>query len=195
MTVGTPDGHGRKPDDPTTNVLDLVRAAMQRQDDLRNLVTAHGGEMLALVERHAGRMADLRADYDSKLREAESARIDAIRSVDVGAVQRAAEVQQDQANTLAGQVATTADAFRASLTAALVPIQNSIDDLRRAQYEAQGQKTQVVETRDTGADVRATAAVAAAEAQAKAMQLRATLTIVIAAAGAVIAFLAYAFKK
>lgn len=110
--------------DPTANVLDLVEAAIRRQDDLRQLEAAHTREM----------------------RLAEAARIDAIRAVDVAAVQRASEVANQQAATLALQVSTTADAFRAALVAALEPIQKRIDDLSRAQYEAQGQKTQVVES-------------------------------------------------
>jgi hypothetical protein len=129
--------------DPTENVKLLVEAANKRQDDLREITA-----------RHLSDQAELRAGYEDKLRRAESERIDAIRAVDVSAVNRAAEVQATQANTLAGQVATTADAFRASLAAALAPIQASIEDLRRAQYEAQGQKTQVVETRDVRAESR-----------------------------------------
>jgi hypothetical protein len=132
--------------DPTTNVISLVEAAMKRQDDLRNLEA-----------RHVGELAELRAHYDQKLREAETARIDAIRAVDVGAVNRAAEVAATQANTLAAQVATSAETLRTqvaaaataattALAAALEPIQKDIADLRRAQYEAQGQKTQVVES-------------------------------------------------
>lgn len=122
--------------DPTENVKVLVDAAMQRQDDLREMESEHVRELMARDR-----------EFATAMRKAETERIDAIRAVDVGAVQRAAEVQATQAATLAGQVATTADAFRASLAAALAPIQASIEDLRRAQYEAQGQKTQVVEAR------------------------------------------------
>jgi hypothetical protein len=139
------------PFDPTQNVLNLVQAAMQRQDDLRDLESRNVRELL-----------DLRAVYDERLDRAESARIDAIRAVDVGAVQRAAEVQAAQQQALAAQVATTADAFRASLAAALSPIQASIEDLRRAQYETQGQKQQVVETRsDTRLNLGAAVGVSA----------------------------------
>ena len=137
--------------DPTANVLNLVREAINRQDDLRDLTATHLREM-----------ADLRASYEDKLRRAESDRIDAIRAVDAAAVQRAAEVQAAQQQALAAQVATTADAFRASLAAALAPITTSVDDLRskdiadlrRAQYETQGQKSQVIETRDVRAEGR-----------------------------------------
>jgi hypothetical protein len=129
--------------DPTKNVESLVEAAMQRQDDLREMESAHVRELLERDKSHA-----------QQLRAAESARIDAIREVDVGAVQRAAEVQLAQQQALAAQVVATADAFRASLAAALAPITTAIEDLRKAQYETQGQKQQVVETRDVRGDAR-----------------------------------------
>ena len=126
--------------DPTANVLALVEAAVKRLDDLR----AADKEM-----------ADLRERYDKELRSAESARIDAIRAVDVGAVNRAAEVSADLAATLANQVAVTATAFETKLASVLEPINTAIQDLRRAQYEAQGQKTQVVEQRGLNAQTLA----------------------------------------
>lgn len=140
------DKAGNAAVDPTKNVLDLVSAAIARQDDLRDV-----------TEKYTEKIASLRAYYDDKLREAESKRIDAIRAVDVGNVQRAAEVQATQAATLAAQVTASAEALRTqviaastaatiALNAALDPIQKRIDDLTRAQYEAQGQKTQVVES-------------------------------------------------
>lgn len=133
--------------DPTQNVLDLVAAAIQRQDDLR------GAEA-----RHLREVGEIRAHYTSELRRAETARIDAIRAVDVGAVNRAAEVAALQATTLAGQVAQSAETLRTqvaaaataatvALAAALEPIQKDIADLRRAQYEAQGKGAQVGESR------------------------------------------------
>jgi hypothetical protein len=148
------DRYGAPVSDPTKNVLDLVSAAIQRQDDLR-----------AQESKHLRELADLRAHYDARLREAETARIDAIRAVDVGAVNRAAEVSAAQAQTLATQVTVSAETLRTqvaaaataastALSAALEPIQKDIADLRRAQYEAQGQKTQVVETRDTNTATR-----------------------------------------
>jgi hypothetical protein len=129
--------------DPTANVISLVDAAMKRQDDLREQDSEHVRELI-----------EVRAQYDEKLRAAEADRINAIQTRSDLTVQRAAEVQAAQAQTLATQVATTADAFRASLAAALAPLQASIEDLRRAQYEAQGQKAQVVETRDVRNDQR-----------------------------------------
>ena len=134
-------------DDPTKNVLDLVNAAIKRQDDLRDG-----------ADRHAREIAALYAAHGAEMRKAESARIDAIRAVDVGAVNRAAEVSAQQASTLAVQVATSAETLRTqvaaaataatvALAAALEPIQKDIADLRRAQYEAQGVKANVGETR------------------------------------------------
>jgi hypothetical protein len=138
--------------DPSTNVLDLVEAAIKRQDDLRDAEGSHLREV-----------ADLRATYATELRRAETQRIDAIRAVDVGAVQRAAEVAATQATALAAQVAAAAEAMRTqvaaaatastvALAAALEPIQKDIQDLRRAQYEAQGVKAQTVEGRNVMSD-------------------------------------------
>lgn len=129
------DASGNPVVDPTQNVLQLVEAAIKRQDDLRETEARHMREIISI-----------RADYDQKLREAESDRIDAIRAVDVGAVQRATEVASVVAETLRTQVATTASAAATGLSAALEPIIKDIADLRRAQYEAQGVKAQTVET-------------------------------------------------
>ena len=151
--------------DPSRNVLDLVAAAIARQDDLRKMESGYLAQISTIREEHARYIAELRAEYVRELREAETARIDAIRAVDVGAVNRAAEVSATQAATLATQVATSAEALRGqveaarqqtatALAAALEPIQKDIQDLRRAQYEAQGQKTQVVETREVQTGTR-----------------------------------------
>lgn len=155
-----PRGRGRSPGpavdafgaiavDPTANVIALVKAGEKRADDLRLSEIRHRTEIDAI-----------RADYDAKLRVAESSRIDAIRAVDVGAVNRAAEVSAAQALTLATQVATSAETLRTqvaaaaqastvALAAALEPIQKDIADLRRVQYEQQGQKSAVIESKST----------------------------------------------
>jgi hypothetical protein len=133
------DSEGRPVIDPTQNVLDLVQAAIQRQDDLREM---------------SEKMAELRAQHSQEMRRAEADRLNAIREVDVGAVQRAAEVQLAQATALATQTATLAETLRAGQAQALVPLQAAIDELRRAQYEAQGGRAQVVETRAGVGDSR-----------------------------------------
>lgn len=157
---GTAQGGVRiSENDPTSNVVALVNAAIQRQDDLREMQT-----------RHLMDIGDLRSQHAMDLRIAEAKRIDAIRDTDVGAVNRATEVASVTAATLADQVAVSAETLRnqvsaaadaqaIALTAALEPIQLAIADLRRAQYEAQGIRTQVSEHVD---DTRSSLALATA---------------------------------
>jgi hypothetical protein len=144
------DKHNDAVVDPTANVRDLVTAEKERADDLRELDA-----------RWRDRLDEIRAEHAKEMDRKESERIDAIRSVDVGNVQRAAEVQATQATTLAAQVAASAEALRAQLAATasafdvklaavIDPIQKRIDDLTRVQFQAEGQKTQVVETRERG---------------------------------------------
>jgi len=153
----------RRGADPTANVTAVLNAAIQRQDDLRKAES-----------RHVREVAELRASHSADLREAESHRIDPIRAVDVGAVNRAAEVSTTVAQTLASQVANSAEALRVqveatktaaaqaveatrvaaatALSAALEPIIGDVQDLRKTQYEQAGGKAQVVEARDATAD-------------------------------------------
>lgn len=167
------DSGGNPVVDPTANVRELVEAAIKRQDDLRDAALRREDDLRDQESRHVREITELRADYQRQLRQAETERIDAIRAVDVGAVNRAAEVQAIQAATLAKQVADSAEAMRVqvaatatastvALGAALDPIKNDIADLRRAQYEAQGQKAQVVEHRDGGSPARAWLGIAVA---------------------------------
>ena len=128
----------RRIPDPTRNVADLVEAAITRQDDLREAESGHVREIMVL-----------RDNFSEKLREAETGRIDAIRAVDVAAVQRAAEVAAEAVQTLAAQVPITAEAVRTALAATVAPILSDIQALRQAQYEQQGQKAAVV---DSGAN-------------------------------------------
>jgi hypothetical protein len=114
-------------------------------------------------------MNAMRTMYEGLLREAEAKRIDAIRAVDVGAVNRAAEVSAAQAATLATQVTVSAETLRnqvaaaasaqtIALNAALDPIQKAIDDLRRTQFQQAGEqagaRAQIAESRSAGADNR-----------------------------------------
>jgi hypothetical protein len=178
--------------DPTQNVLDLVAAAIERQDDLRAAESRHIRELATVRAEYDGRLAGLRAEFDAqmragdqdkstlrasyeeKLRTQESERINAIRAVDVGAVTRAAEVSATQAATLATQQQASADALRGqveqariatadALAQALAPITKSIEDLRAAQYQQQGEKSSKVET---GTETRDAIAIEAARIQA-----------------------------
>jgi hypothetical protein len=131
--------------DPTANVLAVIQSANRRQDDLR--------EMSQMYE---AKIADLRASHATDISEKETARIDAIRAVDTGAVTRAAEVAAAQAATLQVQVVTTAEAARVALAAALEPIQKDIAELRKTQYEQQGQRAQQAEGKTDKRDYNAT---------------------------------------
>jgi hypothetical protein len=142
------DARGVPVRDPSTNVMDVVDAAVERLDDLRISALERVSDAVIHVEK----MAALRASYDDKLRVAEAARIDAIRAVDVSAVAQAAQVAETRATTLANQVqqsaetvrtlvATTATAATSALAAALDPMQKDIAELRKLQYEQAGQKS------------------------------------------------------
>jgi len=163
------DALGRPALDPTENVKDLMKAAIERiddllgaavkrNDDLREMESRHYRELMELQANHQSDEATLRGYFGEQLRLAEAKRIDAIRTVDVAAVQQAAQVASLQATTLAStltqtaetlrvQVQVTAAAAQTAVDAVVTPMKAAIEDLRRAQYEAQGQKTQVVESR------------------------------------------------
>jgi hypothetical protein len=156
------DRHNEAVVDPTANVLDLVEAAVKRIDDLRESEIRRLDALREAGERHFTEMTRTRSHFENQLRLAETQRIDAIRAVDVAAVIQQASAAETRATALAAQVAASAEAMRnqvqaaaqaaaTALAAALEPIIKDIADLRRAQYEAQGQKTQVVETRAIGA--------------------------------------------
>lgn len=173
------DAFGQRSFDPSENVKELVRAENRRQDDLREAESFHRQSLAAAESRHvreilalrtelgnkdsqaADAMAAMRERHATELRIAEAQRIDAIREVDVKAVQQAAEVQATQAGTLAATVADSAEAMRVQMTQAteaatqrlsqaVEPIQQAIESLRRSQYEAQGQKTEVSEGQARG---------------------------------------------
>ena len=141
-TIG-PNGNGR---DPSDNVLDLVNAAIARVDDLRESETRHQAEVARLLTERVESMMT-----------AESHRIDAIRAVDVDAVQKAAAAMATQANNLATQQVQTAEALRTQvsdtqtlsetrLAAALSPIVRDVVELQKRAWETAGGKTQIVET-------------------------------------------------
>jgi hypothetical protein len=111
-----------------------------------------------MATEHIKEMAKLRASHEMELRRAEAARLDAIRRVDVGAVNRAAEVASTQASTLATQVATVAEAMRAQVSAAatastmalataLDPIKKDVSELRQIQFQQQGERQSKTEDR------------------------------------------------
>jgi hypothetical protein len=158
-------------------VLDLVGAAIRRQDDLRISEADHLREIM-----------NLRSSYEEKLRTQEAARLDAIRAVDVANVESARQVAEARANTLATQQQASADALRnqveqARITTAdalaqtVAPLQKAIEDLRQAQYQQQGEKSSKVETSTDGRD-----ALALRQAEIQASQARMQMYALIIAA-------------
>ncbi|MFA4834892.1 MAG: hypothetical protein WC749_02305 [Dehalococcoidia bacterium] len=124
--------------DPTANVLDLVKEAVKRLDDLREAETRRANEML---KTHFA--------YTQQLSEAEAKRIDAIRAVDVAAVATASEKTAEQAVVLANQVATSAEALRNLVASNAILVAQQLQQittqlterlaiLERAQYESKG---------------------------------------------------------
>lgn len=175
------DSNGGKVVDPTKNVLDLVLAAVtrlndlmarleQRQDDLRDAAGKLSQAKLDAAEKmdqlryervqDAARAisdkleseAKLRSDYDLKLREAESKRIDAIRLVDVNAVSEDRRRTGEQAVALATQVSQSADTVRAlvastktstdlSVSQVTQALSQRITTLEQAGYQQAGKQT------------------------------------------------------
>lgn len=155
--------------DPTKNVLDLVDASVRRINDLMelqvkrfndlsNLDSADTRGLLALQMAHTKEIADLRAENQIRVEQKESQRIDANREVDMAANLSDRAAADVRANTLAATVANSAEAMRAQVAVAasaasdnldrrLDPIQKSIEEIRRFQYEAQGGHAQTVETK------------------------------------------------
>ncbi len=154
------DARGQAVLDPTKNVLDLVNAAVIRLNDLRDLDAKYSEKLRTQADAHIHEIMAMRDRFETTIRVQESARIDAIRAVDVAAVARQAEVQATQAATLAaavatsaetlrGQVAATAGAAAVNLATSLEPITTSIAALQRSQYELQGQAANKQESKGT----------------------------------------------
>jgi hypothetical protein len=150
--------------DPSPNVFDLVEAAIQRQDDLRIADSQHIREMASIraeydrqlreADRHE---AAVRSGFEEKLSAKETARLDAIRAVDVANVESARQVAEARATTLQTQQQASADALRNQVEQARIttadalesrvgPLLTALEDLRRTQYQQQGEKSSRVET-------------------------------------------------
>ena len=130
------DASGQTVVDPTRNVRELVDLNVKRLDDLR-----------VMESRYLREIMEIRTENQEKLSLAETARINAIRAVDVGAAAILAGQVAASAEALRGQVEAARQQTAVGLAAALEPIQKDIQDLRRAQYEAQGVKANVTDRR------------------------------------------------
>jgi len=158
-TVANAAREAAEKDDPTVNVLALVRSTADRQDDLRTMSDGYRYQLTTKTEHFQEKFADLRAHYDNMLRTAESDRLNAIRLVDTGNVARATAEADQRASTLAGQVAAAADAVRTTLeaartqaadtlSAAVDPLKVDIADLRRVQYQQAGERASQTEIKN-----------------------------------------------
>ena len=162
------------PVDPSSNVMAFLGDAVDRLDDLRDLSQAHGREILdqrtdaaadlrEMDSYHTRTIDTLRAEHAAELRDKESKRLDAIlTNVSETAVATAAAAE-NRATTLANTVTTSADAMRNQVASAAQaandnldrrfgPIQASIEEIRKFQFETQGGKAGKVEVRADVAD-------------------------------------------
>jgi hypothetical protein len=99
--------------DPTANVLQLVAAAMTRQDDLRNAEARRQDDLIELEREHRKEIRELEAKYRDAQSTAESRRLDALLSAQNAAVAIAAARAESTASALAERVDTAAKTLAA----------------------------------------------------------------------------------
>lgn len=148
--------------DPTTNVLTLVAAAMQRQDDLREAESRRRDSLAEQRDHFAHEIRILDNEAQKALAQAESRRIDAVtiaesRRIDalLAAQQSAvalattraeltagalAERVDTSAKTLAASVDTTAKALAQTFDVTVKALAERIVPLEQARYEQAGSK-------------------------------------------------------
>lgn len=147
------DAHGHIALDPTVNVRDLVDSAVSRLDDLRAVESKATRRITHAETKHIRDTANLRARHYRELRVAEAGRIDAILVNVADTAKLTSAAAEIRATTLANQVTTSADTLRNQVADAAQasndtldrrfdPIQKSIEEIRRFQFETQGGKSQ-----------------------------------------------------
>lgn len=133
--------------DPSENVKALSAAASQRQDDLR----AAAKELSDTKIAHQNEIGELRERYQEALRKAESERLDSIRQVDredvnktaaqaLSAIATLATATTTTAETLRGQVATTAQAAATSLANSMGEVNKRLSALELSSSEGRGKQ-------------------------------------------------------
>lgn len=105
------DVYGNPSVDPSENVKALSEAANARQDDLRN----SNNLLLDAKIEHLEKMAQLRAEHSKEINALESNRLNAIRQVDVLAVNTAADRAQAAIQALAVTTTSNAENLRNAL--------------------------------------------------------------------------------
>ena len=157
--------------DPSFNVIQLVQAAIRRLDDLEaerekrlEAVLDERDKRLDDQLHHLRELISLRADQNAERLRIDSDRIDALRAGDLRNVDKAIEAFTNAAlsanatadrtaQALRDQVAVSAKQAEQRLEATLAPILADVSDLRRYQFESQGSKTQVVDSRQASSTV------------------------------------------
>jgi|ERR1035437_6132939 hypothetical protein len=143
-----PEPNSKNYVDPTANVLQLVQEAVRRIDDLQSMHVISNKEEMS----HLNEKLEIHVAYMKELSLTESRRLDAIRSVDVGAVAIASERAAATASVLANQVTQSAETLRtlvastaASVATNLAQVSTQLTDrlalLEKKQYENQGKAT------------------------------------------------------
>lgn len=144
--------------DPTANVLQLVAAAMLRQDDLRKAESNRIDDLLKTREQAQRDLAHAESRRIDALTLAESRRIDALLAANQNAVALAstraeltasalAERVDATQKTLAAQVDATAKASEAANVATAKALTDRIQPLEQFRFETGGAKTQQVESK------------------------------------------------
>ena len=185
--------------DPTTNVLALVDAAVNRLDDLRE---ATNNKLDAEIG-HVKELSDLRAAHISEIRALESDRLDKIREVDVLARNTAADRAADAISALAATTATNAENIRNAMTATATAIATQtagtvstiterIAALEKSSYEGQGR--QAVSDPALGELAAQVKALVAAQSQLKGRDagVSTTMVVLVGAVGFVVSMFSIA---
>lgn len=117
------DAQGNPAIDPTANVLALVLAAVQRQDDLRAAQDALTEEKVT----NAREVSDLRAKHGMEIRALDSDRLKSIREVDVLAGDTAARRADLAIQTLATTTSSNAETLRAMVASTAATLAGQLD--------------------------------------------------------------------
>jgi hypothetical protein len=128
------DASGGAVIDPTANVLDLVDAAVKRQDDLRGASERYVEARL----QHLEDMASLRAEHAKEIRDLDTKRLDATRAVDISAGATEAKRSLDAIQTLATQTLNTASTIATSNAEIVTAMTARIAALEKSSYEGAG---------------------------------------------------------
>jgi hypothetical protein len=156
------NGEGKPPVipliDPTANVLSLVKAETQRQDDLRACELRRQDDLRNQGAMYEGKLAIAESKRLDALAGQEARRIDALLSAAANNVALASQKADAQAATLAAQVSSSAEALRNQVattyasTTALINAQSEslgkrLTTLEQSQWNVSGERTQRVEGR------------------------------------------------